>query len=203
MANERDRRKDAKPGTDGTKPGFWRGVGRGIYNTLPKPGDWRNWRQFLDIVSEPFVPGNLYDSDIGGTVGQNIGERANNAWDRVTGLFGRDDPGAPIPEWMQPGAPMPAPDPNGWLSGLPNYNQDQTYAGPPSPEMQPYGQGQGMFPMPSQPRGPVGPQRGNTTIAQGQGAVDWARGLVMANSGLNASGGSFDELNRRARRMQR
>lgn len=202
MPSERDRRKD-KPGGDASKPGFWAGMRDRVVDTLPKPGDVSNWRQLLDLVSEPFVPGNLYDSEIGGTIGENASTRFDNLRDRVTGLFGNDE-GAPLPAWMQPGAPMSgAPDTNGWLTGLPNYNQDQTYAGPPSPSQQPYGNGQGMFPMPNAPRGPVGPQRNNNTIAEGQGAIDWARGLSMANSGLNASGGSFDEANRRARRMQR
>lgn len=186
------------------KPGFWRGIGRGILDTIPKPGDLHNWRQVLDVISEPWVPGNLYRSDLGGTVGENISERAGGVADRIRGLLPGDDAGAPLPDWMQPGAPMPsAPGPADWAAGLPNYNQDQTFAGPPPPSSQPYGNGQGMFPMPSAPRGPVGPQRNNNTIAEGQGAVDWARGLSMANSGLNAGGGSFEELNERARRMHR
>lgn len=195
MPSNRDRNTD--------RAGFWRGVGRGIVDSLPKPGNLRNWRQVLDVISEPWVPGNLYDSARGGTVGENVRGRASDTFDRLRGLL-PDGEGEPLPGWMTPGAPIPSPpDPGNWAAGLPNYNQDQTYAGPPSPSQQPYGQGQGVFPMPSAPRGPVGPSRNNRTIAEGDAAVDWARGVVMANSGLNASGGTFDELNRRARGMQR
>lgn len=104
-------------------------------------------------------------------------------------------PGAPLPSWATPGAPQrPSPTGNEWSAGLPVYNQDQTYAGPPE-AVSP-----GRAPTPS---GPVGPSRNNNTIAEGEAAVDWARALSMANSGLNASGGSYDALNAMASRMQR
>lgn len=108
--------------------------------------------------------------------------------------------GAPLPSWMGVGAGGQSPsNPGNWSSSLPNYNQDQTHAGPPAPNAPGYGV---LAPTP-QSSGPVGPSRNNNTIAEGDAAVDWARGLAMANSGLNASGGSYDYLNALAGRMQR
>lgn len=111
-------------------------------------------------------------------------------------------PGGSLPSWMSPNAPMPQ-QPAGWNPNTPGaygpvYNEDQTHAGPPR-----LGENGVLAPMPRAPSGPVGPSRNNTTIAEGEAAVDWARGLSMANSGLNASGGSFDRLNNYANNIQR
>lgn len=137
------------------------------------------------------VMGGVRDSITGSGWYQNL--FGGNAPTRASN--GSSRPGAPLPSWATPGAPQgPSPTGNEWSAGLPSYNQDQTYAGPPE-AVSP-----GRAPTPS---GPVGPSRGNNTIAEGEGAVDWARGLSMANSGLNASGGSYDALNAMASRMQR
>ena len=39
-------------------------VGRGIRRSVPGTRDF-NWRQAVDFISEPFVPGNYYNSDTG------------------------------------------------------------------------------------------------------------------------------------------
>jgi hypothetical protein len=166
---------------------------QGITNAVPGTQGF-NWRQMLDVVSEPFLPGDIYAS-------QNAaGDRwlPQRAVNNVRGLLG-------------PGEPPPQGDPN--LMGPPVSlaGPDPTAYGPPSSFAQPgpneWGPPRSLMPTMAQPgrQGQAG--RFGTTIAQGPAAVAFARGIGTANSGLGSRGGGGassygrDQLNRRGRAM--
>lgn len=104
---------------------------------------------------------------------------------------GNSMPGGALPGWMNPnvapGAPAAAWNPYTQGAYGPNYNEDQTYAGPP----------EAVSPLlPPAPSGPVGPSRGNQTIAEGEAAQGMAQGM---NDAAFAAWGA--QMQARHRRM--
>lgn len=175
---------------------------QGISNAVPGREGF-NWRQMLDVASEPFIPGDLYASQ--NAIGDRLPwERASN---NIRGLLGPGqgaplpgDPSMPLPNYGQPTqAPV-------GMGPLPNYGPNQQNAGPPAPIAQ-YGNGQGMFPM--QPMAQPGRQgqagRFGSTMLTGQSAINFARSFAPTGLGSRGAGGasSFgrDQLNRRGRAM--
>lgn len=195
------------PTNDPNNPGILRRIGRGIGNRIGTqargirnalPGnDNFDWRQMLDVISEPFVPGNLYAS-------QNApGDRfiVNRGANNVRGFlnrFGGSDPGQPLPG--DPNMPLPnypgaAPAQISGMGPLAQYGyQDPNAVGPPE-----YLAGNGGM-VSRQDPSRHGPGRaspssgagrmGGTTIATDGAAIAMARGMAGTGLGGGAGGGA-------------
>ncbi len=165
---------------------FWNRQATGMRNATPGQSGF-NWRQLADVVTEPFVPGNFYNSQ--GATGGNWQVPGTDTVQRGAGwlgsLFNRDrtptrPPGGALPGWMQPGAPMPAQQPwNGVM--LPNYT-DPNAVGP-DPNTGLYGEGQGVFRSPAPTERPGGGGRpGMDTFTLMREAPGWASFVAHYNA---------------------
>lgn len=147
-------------------------------------------------------PPALVGRGIGNAVREGIGGSTwfNNLQDAARNLFNRDGnnnnnrrtetPTAQTPTFMtrQPSAPSrsaPPPQQMGPPSSANQYtHMPDPNAGPPAP---PPTRG---FPLPNLGPAPArGANRGNTTIATGDAAVNFARGIGFSNSGLGGGAG--------------
>lgn len=139
-----------------------------IMGMMAEAGAWRDPRQFLDMVTNPWIPGNWYNP-------------ATQSWNNPLQAFGLDRffnrPGAPLPDFLRPGQPI---DP-------------YVYEGPGSPGWDPSIPGterapqNGQGPLMSHQRPPEPPRRapgaGNgQTIASGRAAQDMVGGM---RAGMN------------------
>jgi hypothetical protein len=86
---------------------------QGLMALVPRPGNWRDWRQQLDMATNTLIPGDWYNSRE---------RRWNNPLEAfgLNQLFnGGHQPTSPLPGWMDPngpGAPVP---PNPQWNGVP------------------------------------------------------------------------------------
>lgn len=157
----------------------------GIRNAIPGTSG-HSWQQTVDAATQGVLPLDFYNSQ----------ERRWNTPLEWFGLGG-NRAGQPLPEWLQPGAASAQPE--GW-------------AAPTLPGTLPQGQGPLMShqnqpsrwaPGRASPSSGAG-RMGGQTIAEGQAAVDMARGFAGTGLGGGSGGGGAssygrDQLMRRNR----
>lgn len=167
-----------------------RNAGRSAVNWLtPKPLVWleRLVNAGLDMGAAFYgspvgVPGDLtfVDPNTGRFTSPGYDAPLSGMQNPFAGFFNR--PGDPVPAWMQPGAQftnapwMPDYTGSGWVDGsgnptTPRYSWESDYGGSVD---RPYGEGQGVFPLPPPPPRRSGMSAGSRVVAQG----DAARAIV-------------------------
>lgn len=66
---------------------------------VPRPGNWRNWRQAFDVLSNPWLPGDWYNSQEGRWNNPAEAFGLGSALDGIMGLFNRA--GQPANEFLR------------------------------------------------------------------------------------------------------
>lgn len=122
---------------------------------------WRDPWQFLDMVSNPWIPGNWYNPATQSFNNPLQAFGLDGLGSRIRGIF--QPGGQPLPGWMQPGAPQQPQTPQG-VDVQVNM-----------PGVQPQGQGP-LMRYQSPPQHRPGPG-GGRTIAQGESARRMVEGM--------------------------
>lgn len=146
---------------------------QGLMTLLPRPGNWRDWRQGLDMATNSVIPGDWYNSE-------------TRRWNNPLQAFGLDElfgggrpPTSPLPTYLDPATAGPQPPPAPWSAAT-------------VPGEMPQGQGPLMSHQRPRPRN-IRPG-GGQVIAEGQAAQDMVEGMRESTN---------EQLNRQARELDR
>jgi hypothetical protein len=149
------------------QPGMGRRALNGLMGLIPKPGNFRDWRQMVDMASNFVVPGDWWNSQQ---------QRMNGPLEAfgLHELFGGGtQPTSPLPTGLNPNVPGAAtrPGPNTWSQGM-------------VPGQQPQGNGPLMAYQAPRPRN-IRPG-GGSVIAEGRDAQNMLEGMRSNDLGAAA-----------------
>lgn len=153
-----------------------------------------DWRQFLDVVSEPFVPGDIWNSGQGrwSTPMEAIGlDGLANMSNPFEGMF--DRPGfTPAPGMgimPEQAGPVQPPSPEAWVDGTPRFFFEEGYG-------EGYHETQDNYDRAQQERAR---RETEAKEAAERAASDMRTNAAISVSGLNATSGASERLNKFAR----